>query len=63
MEEFRICQTCKYARGFHTTFKKQDNKTKTIFICPNCGSAYDLDIIEERIKDINPRKVAQYEEK
>lgn len=61
MEEFRICPNCKYKRGFHSSFKKEDNKIKVIFICPQCGSAYDLGITQ-KTKEINPKKVAQYEE-
>jgi transcription elongation factor Elf1 len=62
MEEFRICPTCQYKRGFHSIFKKVKDKIKVIFICPNCGSSYDLGINEERIKEINPIKGDKYGE-
>ncbi|GEM_PF-3721367 len=29
-------------------------------VCPTCSSAYDLGLVEDRLKDIKPVKVAQY---
>jgi len=61
MDEFRICPVCNYKRGFHSSFKKEGNKLKVIFICPNCGSSFDLGIMEERIKELNIKKGDKYE--
>jgi transcription elongation factor Elf1 len=62
MNEFRICPVCKYKRGFHSSFKKEKNKIKVIFICPNCGSSFDLGITEDRITNIVPKKGETYGE-
>jgi len=62
MEEFRRCQKCGYSRGFHSSFKKEGDKVKVIYICPDCGSAYDLGIYVP-INDINPKKVGEFDEK
>lgn len=61
MEEFRICPVCNYERGFHSSFKKEDNKIKVIFICPNCGSSFDLGLIEDRLKELNVKRGERYE--
>lgn len=59
--DFRVCPNCGYKRGFHSSFQKENEKIKVIFICPECGSAYDLGMYEERLKDISPKKVNQYD--
>ncbi len=61
MDEFRVCSTCGYKRGFHTSFKKEEDKVKVIFICPNCGSSFDLGIIECRTKSLNVLEGEKYE--
>jgi Zn finger protein HypA/HybF involved in hydrogenase expression len=40
--EFKVCPTCDYEDGFHSMFKKEENKTKWFFICPSCHSVYDV---------------------
>jgi len=60
MEEFRFCQNCGYKRGFHSSFKKEQDKIKVIFICPECGSSYDLGIFSN-ISDIVPKMGEKYE--
>ena len=62
MDEFRVCPECGYKRGFHTTYKKEEDKFKVIFICPHCGSAFDLGLVEDRLKELNPKKVDQHGE-
>lgn len=61
MDEFRICSVCRYKRGFHTSFKKENDKIKVIFICPNCGSSFDLGIVNEKISELNPKRGETYE--
>jgi ssDNA-binding Zn-finger/Zn-ribbon topoisomerase 1 len=57
MEEFRVCPTCKYDKGFHTSYKKVEQDFKIIHICPNCGSRYDIGLIEERLEKLEPKKI------
>ncbi|HEX3000792.1 MAG TPA: hypothetical protein VHN82_00235 [Methanoregula sp.] len=51
--EFRVCPSCGYERGFHTSFlgtnADKDNPVKStrevyriILICPECGARYDV---------------------
>jgi transcription elongation factor Elf1 len=56
MDEFRICPSCNYGRGFHTSFKKDKDKFRIIFICPECGSSFDLGLFQGELKEINPTK-------
>jgi DNA-directed RNA polymerase subunit RPC12/RpoP len=60
MDEFRICPTCSYKRGFHSSFRKEGDKIKVIFICPQCGSSFDLGIFEDRISDIKIKQGDTY---
>jgi len=39
-EEFHVCTTCGYARGFHVSFQPENDRTEIILICPNCGQRY-----------------------
>jgi hypothetical protein len=50
--EFRICPSCGYEYGFHTSFLSITGKSdpvkstakvfRVILICPECGARYDL---------------------
>jgi len=40
-DTFRKCENCGYDRGFHSSFKKEDEKHRVILICPECGTMYD----------------------
>jgi rubredoxin len=52
MEEFRICPSCGYERGFHVFFKRVKGKIKIGLICPNCGYSYDLGWLTTSIKSL-----------
>jgi hypothetical protein len=43
-EEFRICPTCRYERGFHVTLIPVGNEgsLRMILLCPNCGARFDI---------------------
>jgi transposase-like protein len=41
-DEFKDCPECGYKDGFHSMFKKDDNTTKWLFICPSCRSIFDI---------------------
>jgi predicted RNA-binding Zn-ribbon protein involved in translation (DUF1610 family) len=52
-EEIRICPSCGYEYGFHTSFLNADARNdlpvkstaevyKVILICPECGARYDV---------------------
>ena len=42
--EFRICPTCSYERGFHITLIPEGNgrSLRMILLCPNCGARFDI---------------------
>lgn len=42
MEEVRICRMCGYQRGFHVSFRFENNGQRILLICPGCGQTYDL---------------------
>ena len=60
MSEFRKCSVCGYTRGFHISFRKEDAGIKIIFICPECGASFDLNLFENRIDEIEPEKGKYY---
>ena len=41
-DEFKDCPVCDYKDGFHCMFKKDNNATKWLFICPSCHSVFDI---------------------
>jgi hypothetical protein len=41
-QEFKICPSCGYQDGFHSMFKKVDDITKWLFICPSCREVFDI---------------------
>jgi hypothetical protein len=41
-EEFRICPSCGYKDGFHSMFKKDQDRVKWLFICPACHLIFDI---------------------
>lgn len=40
--EFKICPTCGYKDGFHSMFRREDESTKWLFICPHCHEIFDI---------------------
>ncbi len=54
MEEFRVCPSCGYGRGFHSSFKKDGETFKLIFICPECGASFDIGLKEAGIEESEP---------
>jgi transposase-like protein len=41
-DEFKVCPSCGYRDGFHSMFKKENDGTKWLFICPSCHSVFDI---------------------
>jgi hypothetical protein len=41
-DEFKTCPSCGYKDGFHSMFKKEENVTKWLFICPSCHDVFDI---------------------
>ncbi len=41
-DEFRVCPICGYTDGFHSMFKKADDRIKWLFICPVCHEIFDV---------------------
>ncbi len=62
MNTFNTCFHCTYNRGFHIALEKKESHISLLLICPECGSSYDLSIIEESIKAIVPQKKEIYSE-
>ena len=60
MDEFRVCPNCGYARGFHASFRKEKEGMRVIFICPECGSSYDIGLIETRVARLDPERGESY---
>ncbi len=60
MEEFRVCPNCGYTRGFHSSFFKEENGFRIIFICPECGASYDIGLIEARVSEVEPKRGKDY---
>ncbi|MBI5638818.1 MAG: hypothetical protein HZA17_00175 [Nitrospirae bacterium] len=56
MEDFRVCLSCDYKKGFHVFFRRSKGKgrVKICLICPNCGQSYDLGWITSSIKSFKP---------
>jgi len=42
MDEFRICTSCGYSRGFHVFFKSENDRHRIGLICPGCGQSFDI---------------------
>ena len=40
--EFKVCPTCGYKDGFHSMFKKDNDITRWLFICPSCHDVFDI---------------------
>ena len=41
-EEFRVCPSCGYRDGFHSMFKKDNDITRWLLICPSCHDIFDI---------------------
>jgi len=43
-EEFSVCPTCGFSKGFHNMFKKkvENGHLEWYLICPKCESVYDI---------------------
>lgn len=44
MNEFRVCSSCGYGRGFHVFFRQAEEGegARIGLICPGCGQSYDI---------------------
>ena len=40
--EFRICPACGYGDGFHAIFRKEEQTTRWLFVCPSCHKIFDI---------------------
>jgi len=43
-EEFRVCPSCEYQRGFHVSLVPEAGKKqlRLVLICPSCGARYEI---------------------
>lgn len=60
MEDFRICLSCEYERGFHVSFKRDDAEISIRLICPNCGQSYDIGWQASIVTSFKPEKGMKY---
>jgi len=42
MDEFRVCPSCGYGRGFHVWLRQEGEAFRIGLICPSCGASYDV---------------------
>ncbi len=56
MQEFRVCKSCGYERGFHVFFKENEDAVVIGLICPNCGQSYDPGWQIDSLSKESPRK-------
>lgn len=59
-EEFRVCISCGYERGFHVSFRRTTGKVGIILICPQCGQSYDLGWLISSIKSFKAESGIKY---
>lgn len=59
-EEFRVCISCGYERGFHVSFRRNKGKAKIVLICPQCGQSYDLEWLTSSIKSFKAEPGIKY---
>lgn len=60
MDEFRMCPSCEYTRGFHAAFRKDPEGIRIVFICPECGASFDIGIVDSLVNDLEPKRGADY---
>jgi len=41
-DEFKVCPLCGYKDGFHSAFRKEQDTTKWLFVCPSCHAVFDI---------------------
>ncbi|MFV0436130.1 MAG: hypothetical protein ACK5PS_01865 [Desulfopila sp.] len=41
-DTFRVCPTCGYRDGFHSSFLKTEGVTKWLLVCPACHDIFDI---------------------
>lgn len=49
--EFKICPSCGYKDGFHSMFKKENDITRWLFICPSCHEVFDIGLTAGSVTD------------
>jgi len=42
-----VCEVCGFEKGFHTSFLKDGSTYRVIYICPECGTRYDVGLTRE----------------
>ena len=61
MEEFRVCPSCGYERGFHVFLRAgREGRTAIGLVCPGCGQSYDAGWITRDIPGGDPRAGDRY---
>jgi len=41
-DEFRVCPECGCRDGFHSIFRKEDETTRWLLVCPACHKIFDI---------------------
>lgn len=42
MKDFSKCPECGYTKGFHVSFRAEEETHRLLLICPSCGARYDV---------------------
>ncbi len=56
MDEFRVCPSCGYGRGFHVFFRRSGEAVSIGLICPSCGRSFDLGWISREVPGVEGRE-------
>jgi hypothetical protein len=41
MKDFSRCPACGYSKGFHVSFRAEQEHNRVVLICPSCAAHYD----------------------
>lgn len=55
MDEFRVCTSCGYSRGFHVFFRQEEGRHRIGLICPGCGQSFDIGWLSTEIAGAKAR--------
>ena len=54
MDEFRVCTSCGYSRGFHVFIRGEGGRHRIGLICPGCGQSFDIGWLSGEIEAEEP---------
>lgn len=60
MDEFRVCISCEYSRGFNVSFKKVEGGVRICLIRPKCGQSCETGWTTSGIKNFKIERGASF---